>query len=92
LQLKPVEFWELTPVEFSIMVDGYVRNQRNKQNDLLSLAWHTQAFARYKKLPNLKNLLLTAKPNKPKEPQTPEVMIAQCKMLNAAFGGAEVET
>lgn len=58
-------------------------------NEIIYLAWHTEAFARQKTLPPLKSLL---QDEKPRHEQTDEEMMAMCKMLNAAFGGEVVDT
>jgi hypothetical protein len=55
--MKPLDFWNLTPYEFSIIVEGYSERQTEKRQELLYLAWHTEAFARQKRLPGLKKLL-----------------------------------
>ena len=71
------------------MVDGYLRLERNKHNNIMSLAWHSAAFERMERMPKLNDLLI-------KEeavittPQSTETMIATCKMLNAAYGGSEI--
>lgn len=75
LQLKPDEFWRLTPGEFQDLIEGY--NWRREQEveqrkadaelkriELLYLAWHVAAFQRAKKLPKLQTLL-KSKPAKP---------------------------
>jgi hypothetical protein len=74
------------------MIDGFNERERRHRNDLLSLAWYGEAFARTKNLPKLEDLLTERKrSDEPKREQTPEEMMAVCRMLNAAFGGDEIE-
>ena len=91
LQLKPYEFWELTLAEFADIIDGYVRMQKRRTNELLYTAWHTAVLSRMKDIPSLKSILQDTE-TKPKHEQTGDEMLAMCKLLNAAFGGEVVET
>lgn len=84
--MKPSEFWELTPAEFAGMVKGYNRRQKNRLDELLYHAWHGAALSRVNKLPSLKSLMQTEN-----KAQSVDDMLAMVKMLNAAFGGEEVE-
>ncbi len=68
------------------MVEGYKKRKKQTFDELLYLAWHTEAFARMKKLPSLKSLIKGEK-----RQQTDEEMLAMCKMLNAAYGGEFIE-
>lgn len=95
--LAPGMFWELTPFEFHVMAMGYVDREKEKNrvrhNDLISVAWYAEAFARTKNLPKLENLLSQkeddgASIHTHKE-QTDDEMITACRMINAAFGGTE---
>ena len=88
LELKPREFWVLTYAEFFAMAEGFKRRRIDRQNALIYHAWHCEAFARQKTLPELKNIL--QKSESTHRQQTEEEMIAICRMLNAAFGGDEV--
>ena len=69
------------------MADGYIRLQKNKRNEQISLAWHTAALTRCDKMPSLESLL-----TKESVKQSSPDMMAICKLLNAAYGGEEVET
>jgi len=92
LGLLPEQFWALTYAEFIAMARGFHRRQVARANEILYGAWHTELFARYKKLPDLDDILRdpSDKPKK-KEPQTTETMMTMAKMLTAAFGGDVVE-
>jgi len=92
LQLKPCEFWELTYAEFVLMINGYQRRNRDHINKLLFLAWHIEAFARQKKLPALDSILTKENGTQQRKEQSPEEMIAVCKMINAVLGGEEIAT
>lgn len=85
LGLSNNDFWSMTPAELLIKAEGYKRKQKEKYNDLIYLAWHTEAFARTEKLPSLDSLM------REKHEQTDEEMMAMAKVLNAAFGGEVVE-
>lgn len=89
LGLKPHEFWNLTYAEFAGMVSGYQRRQKKHVNELIYLAWHTEMFARQKKLPALRSCL---RDTEERHMQTDGDMLQMCKILNAAFGGEVVET
>lgn len=95
--MKPKEFWELTPAEFAVIAEGYIRvsqaQAKEKMKSIISLAWYTEALARTKKLPGLKTMLSKLdSTGKPKQTQTSEQMMTMCKLLNAAYGGTVVET
>ena len=98
--LAPETFWALTPFEFHVMAMGYVEREKEKNrtthNNIISLAWYTEALARTKNLPKLENLLSKkdddgAVVHKHKE-QSDEEMMNVCRMMNAAFGGIEITT
>ena len=91
LGIKPSEFWSLTLSELLIMAEGYNRKTKRRSNELISLAWHTEAFARLKKLPSLKSLIKDEDGMAQHREQTDEEMMAMASMLNAAFGGEVVE-
>jgi len=90
--LRPHEFWELTCAEFDRIAEGHKHKQRNHINEILFLAWHTEALARMPKLPSLNSLLYKNESSPSKKIQTPEEMISICKLLNVTLGGVEKET
>lgn len=57
LKLRPVEFWDSTPHEISILSDYFLKqeeeNQKNNIANALIIAWNTANFSNAKKLPNL---------------------------------------
>lgn len=88
LELKPAEFWKLTPAEFYEMAEGYYKRQIKRSNELITLAWNTAAMVRTPEFPELEDIL--AKDLEPVKKQTDEEMMAIARLLNAAFGGVEV--
>ena len=48
---------QYTPYEISLLAKQYKEKQYEQFEDLLSLAWHTEAFSRQKKLPRLEKIL-----------------------------------
>lgn len=48
---------QYTPYEISLLAKQYREKQYEQFEDLLSLAWHTEAFSRQKKLPRLEKIL-----------------------------------
>ena len=90
--MRPDDFWQLTPAEFKIIVDGFHKAQRHKANESLYLAWHVAKLIRAAEIPKLEDILLD-EDDQPEErqPQTPEQMVMACKMIAAAYGGKIVE-
>jgi len=78
------------------MVKGYTRKRKeefiNNYNENMRLAWYTARLTRCKDMPDLETLFIEEKDLEPKKEQTTEQMIAIVRLLNAAYGGIEVET
>ena len=72
------------------MVEGYKRKKKNHMNELLFLAWHIEAFAKQNKLPPLESLLFKEDSEQKTKQQTPDEMIAVCRLINSALGGEEI--
>ena len=64
LQLKPWEFWECTPHELILLLDSAKQREKQRLDEYIFLAWHTEALARQKRLPKLGSLLKEAKKKK----------------------------
>ena len=47
----------MTLREVGMVLEGSMNRQKRNRNELVSLAWHVEAFARQKKLPRLSDLL-----------------------------------
>lgn len=71
----------MTPFELFISVEAFEDREKERSKELITQAYYTEAFARMKKLPKLKDLL------KEKKKQTNEEMLAMVKNLNAMMGG-----
>lgn len=52
-----LEFWDLTPRETYMAIEAALWRDRRRQKQDLSLAWHTAALTRVKRMPSLKSLL-----------------------------------
>jgi hypothetical protein len=63
-----LRFWELTPKQILIDVEGAAEQQRRLGNERIAQAWHTAVFTRQKKLSRLKSVLNHGKgESKPKQ-------------------------
>lgn len=72
------------------MLTGYVNRRQIEQDQALSLAWHTEAFARQKKLPSLEKILGRAKARTAK-PQSNEEILAAMQAWAAMANESEKE-
>ena len=75
------DFWEMTPFELFVCIESFEDKEKERSKELIIQAYYTEAFARMKKLPKLKDLL------KEKKEQTDEEMLEVVKKLNAMMGG-----
>jgi len=82
--IDPIKFWDYTPYELSILIDKYIKDKKDRNKDMLCLAWYTEKLHRAKKLPKLEKLL---EEDKPKRVMTTKEMLEQVKKLNSIFGG-----
>lgn len=82
--INVLDFWELTPYEFSLTVEAFNKNKEEEQEEKLTLVWLGAAWQRAKKMPRLREIL-----NKIETPQkmTDEQMLKKVKALNSALGG-----
>jgi len=69
-----------------------MRLERQKHNNIMSLAWHSAMFERMERIPPLSELLITENETIESHPQTMDNMLGVCKMLNAAYGGNVIMT
>ena len=90
--MRPSEFWALTHAEFFDMHDYYVKSLRRDRNRLVFTAWHVAALERQKTLPSLDSVLVDEDPTVEVKQQSVEDMMGVVRMINAAWGGEEVET
>jgi hypothetical protein len=85
--LSPLEFWELTPYEFSLIVNSYVKKKEEETDEKITLAyinalWTIQFLGKDK--PKLDDFLN----KKHRKEMTDEEMLNQIKLLNNVLGGA----
>ena len=71
----------MTPYELTICMESYADKEKERSKELIIQAYYTEAFARMKKLPKLKDLL------KDKKKQTDDEMLQVVKKLNSLLGG-----
>lgn len=61
LRLSVNDFWSLTPLEMTILIDFFLDETKNQQKkemaDTITQSWYTANFSNAKKLPNLKKML-----------------------------------
>nr|BDD46021.1 hypothetical protein 9 [Pseudomonadaceae bacterium]BDD46438.1 hypothetical protein 8 [bacterium] len=74
----------LTLREIIVILDGATSRLKREHNDRAWAVWHTEALARQKKLPKLKDLTFGA-PKKEKRRQTVEEQIAIAHRWTAAL-------
>jgi len=63
--LPPSHLDELTPRETYLAIEAAVWRDERMERHNLSLAWHTAAMTRAKRLPSLKSLVTSTKKSKP---------------------------
>lgn len=88
--ISPLEFWELTPYELSLMVKAYAKRKEEESKEKITLAYLNAAWTIQwlgKKSNHPKPLKAILGENKHKKVMTDEEMLAQVKALNAMFGG-----
>lgn len=63
--VDPLKVGKYTPYELALIAKQKKKTDQNEFENLLCLAWHTEALARQRKLPRLEKLLKEArkKPN-----------------------------
>lgn len=71
----PELFWRLTFREINVILEGVSDRLRYEHNERMRAAWHVEAFARTKRLPKLKDVLISDQPKGQKR-MTPEQLLA----------------
>ncbi|WP_294186344.1 hypothetical protein [uncultured Clostridium sp.] len=84
--LSPLEFWELTPYEFSLVINAYAKRREEEAEEKITLAyinaaWTIQFLGKNK--PKLDKFIK----KKPKKEMTDEEMLNHVKILNSMLGG-----
>jgi len=62
--VSTLEFWEMTPRELNLAMEAASWRMQNEQMIAMSLAWHTAALTRAKRMPTLREMLNRIKPKK----------------------------
>lgn len=78
------DFWDTTPYEFSIIVEGYAEKKQQDYDLAITQAYMTAKLVWTKKLPDLKKLIGK---REPKEAMTDNQMMKMCMALNKLYGG-----
>lgn len=83
--ISPIQFWELTPFEFSLMINSYSQRREQEAEEKLTLAyinaaWTVQFLGKNK--PKLDKFI-----KKNKKEMTDNEMLNQVKILNNMMGG-----
>lgn len=86
--ITPEQYYNYTPRELSLIIDQQNNQQKEKNKEILYLAWHIEALARCKKLPKYSELIneSTKASNQTEKSQT---LMQKVKILNQLFGGKE---
>lgn len=59
--VSPLEFWQLTPWQFGILLEAYSDKEKQDFDVAVWLVWHGAYFERAKKLPRLKDFMQGSK-------------------------------
>lgn len=82
------DFWDTTPYEFSIIVEGYAERKQQDYDLAITQAYLTSRWVWAKKLPDLKKLLGK---KEPKKSMTDDQMMQMAMALNKLYGGEVIE-
>ena len=85
--VRPSEFWDLTPVEYNLILEGYKETQKETLYRDLRNAYYTGCFAQVEKPSEFYDQIVDSFTS---EPQTAEEMFSFLK--NVAKGGPQDET
>jgi hypothetical protein len=86
--LDILTFWELTPYEFGLNVDAYLKKTKRESNERWTQAFAIAHWQRVKKMPNLEKILGK---EKTKKEMSDKEMFRVVTALNKAFGGTKEE-
>lgn len=88
--MNVLEFWEVTPKEFEIVADAFMERMKTEQNEKITLAYMTAAWAAQwfsKRQPEpLEKILGKAEKSEQKK-MTPEEILKTVMAQNMALGG-----
>ena len=80
--LRPDEFWSLTPREIYLCFQAWAWRERLLADRAITTAWYTEAFARMKRVRNLRHYLRRARPKA--QPEGAELEALQADLEAAA--------
>lgn len=83
--IRPMEFWDLTPLEISSVIHAFNKKTKQDHEDRLVMTYLGAYWQRVKKMPSLKEVLNDT-PRESKK-QSAENMLEVVKRLNLAMGG-----
>jgi len=73
--VDPLTVGEYTPYELKLIAKQTQHREQTEFENILCLAWHTEAFARQKKLPSLKKLLKDARKKPTSKPSKGDAIL-----------------
>lgn len=87
--IRPLDFWDMTPAELMICIQGFVVTKTESLKQSITVAYMNASWSRAKKMPRLETVLRKIdNTTKKKEAQTPEEMyavaVAMTKRLSKA--------
>ena len=83
------EFWTNTPRINHLAIKAFLQKQKAEYSKLAWVAWHTAAFQRAKKMPNLSKIITSINPA-PRKKQSWQEQLKFVEMLNKHFGGNDL--
>lgn len=73
--VDPLTVWEYTPYELKLIAEQTQRREQTEFENILCLAWHTEALARQRKMPSLKKLLRDARKKPTSKPSKGDAIL-----------------
>ena len=80
-----LEFWEISPKELALAINGYIKRQEIRNKESIYQAYLISRWVWAKKI-DIKQIL-----NEKQDEIEPENMLTVVKALNAKFGGRVIE-
>lgn len=78
------DFWNTTPYEFSIILEGYSERRQQEYDSIITQAYLVSRWVWAKKLPSLEDMLNKKQSNKE---MSDDQMMKMAMALNKMFGG-----
>lgn len=83
--MSMLEFWEISPKELALAINGYIKRQEIRNKESIYQAYLISRWVWAKKI-DIKQIL-----NEKQDEIEPENMLTVVKALNAKFGGRVIE-